>query len=192
MGMRVGVGSGVRWRRAMVAELAASRIAPETLTAFRLGQLLLLLDAADALRVAPVDIDRLGFYDFFAANPFLIVEKDHREGRALQMAGFEYENLDYQSSSQRFSNRRARLQHDLALLTAYGLLSVAPVDGRVGYGLTELGKAASAKFSALYAHAYRESARVVIRRLKGLSDTKLRADARSWLAADDLMIDLYE
>src|SRR5664280_166628 len=117
----------------MVAELAASRVAPETLTAFRLGQLLLLFEAAEGVRATPVNIDRLGFYDFFAANPFLIVDKDDREGRSLQLAGFEFQNLDYQSSSQRFSNRRARLQHDLALLTAYGLLSVGPVSGRVGY-----------------------------------------------------------
>lgn len=170
----------------------AGRLAPEALTWFRLGQLLLLLDVVRDATAGPLDIERLGYYDFFAANPFLIVEPETREHTELQLAGFNARNLDYQSAPQRFSNRRARLQHDLALLVAYGHVHVSGVGGRVEYELSAAGAPLAEGLSALYAHAYRRSARIVINRLKRLSDKRLREQARDWLRAEALLIDLYD
>lgn len=176
----------------MAVDQLPARIAPETLDAFRLGQLLLLLDVAAELRATPVDIDRLGYYDFFAANPFLVISEDDPARVELELAGFEVRNLDYQSSSQRFSNRRARLQHDLAWLLARDLVDVAGSGGRVGYQLTGRGTELAVRFTALYALAYRESAAHVVRKLKALSDTRLRNNAKQWLRAESLLIDLYD
>ena len=137
-------------------------------------------------------IDRLGYYEFFAANPFLVVEPRSADGRRLLAAGFEFLNLDYQSSSQRFTNRRARLQRDLATLTSLGLVDVEAIDGRVGYRATDGGMAAGAALHAMYALAYRTSAEIIIQRLRRLSDARLRADAAAWLKADALLIGLYD
>lgn len=180
------------WPKSMHADPLTARAAPETLTSFRLGQLLLLLATADEIETGPVPIDRLGYYDFFAANPFLVVEPRSPDGRRLLTTGFEYWNLDYQSSSQRFSNRRARLQHDLALLTSFGLVTVGSAAGRIGYETTESGRAAAGSLRALYAHAYRDSAAIIVKRLRRLSDSKLRSEAGAWLRADDFLIDLYD
>jgi hypothetical protein len=176
----------------MSVDTSLLRAAPETFAPFRLGQLLLLLATIDSASAGSTSIDRLGYYDFFAANPFLVVEPRTRDGRRLLASGFDYLNLDYQSSSQRFANRRGRLQHDLALLTAYGLIVVGSADGRVGYELTSSGRDAAMSFRALYADAYRASAAVVVGHLRRLSDAKLRVKAAGWLRADSLLIDLYD
>lgn len=168
------------------------RVAPETLDAFRLGQLVLLLSVAADARAVPVDIDRLGYYDFFAANPFLVIGEDDPGRVELALVGFEVRNLDYQSSSHRFSNRRGRLQHDLAWLLSRGLAHVAGSRGRVGYLLTDRGMELASRFTALYAQAYQQSASHVIRKLRPLSDARLRKDAKQWLRAESLLIDLYD
>lgn len=177
----------------MATEIWPARVGPERLTAFRLGQLLVLFDVATGQGPnQSLDIDRLGYYDFFAANPYLIVEPGSRDRVELALAGFDERNLDYQSSSQRFSNRRARLQHDLALLVAYDLVTVIARNGRVAYIITERGRSLAEQFSALYALAYRRSAEIVTGQLKGLSDKRLREQAEEWLRAKSLLIDLYD
>lgn len=173
-------------------DLASARVAPETLGQFRAGQLLLLLAVLKEDGARPIGIDRLGYCEFFAANPFLVVEPRSPDGRRLLAAGFEYLNLDYQSSSQRYTNRRARLQRDLATLTSLGLVAVQGVDGRVGYEASEEGVSAAASLRATYALAYRTSAGIVIGRLKRLSDSRLRDDAARWLKADALLVDIYD
>ena len=173
-------------------DLGGARVAPETIEQFRAAQLLLLLAVHREERDRPLGIDRLGYYEFFAANPFLVVEPRSPDGSRLLAAGFEYLNLDYQSSSQRFTNRRARLQRDLATLTAFGLVDVKAIDGRVGYEANENGAAAAGTLNAMYAVAFRISARTVIGRLRHLSDAKLREDAARWLKADALLIDIYD
>lgn len=188
-----GAGNGVKSRAAMATEIWPARVGPERLTAFRLGQLLVLFDVATGQGPnQSLDIDRLGYYDFFAANPYLIVEPGSRDRVELALAGFDERNLDYQSSSQRFSNRRARLQHDLALLVAYDLVTVIARNGRVAYIITERGRGLAEQFSALYALAYRRSAEIVTGQLKGLSDKRLREQAEEWLRAKSLLIDLYD
>jgi hypothetical protein len=166
---------------------------PDDLLAFRLARLVLLLDTVPRLpSVKPFDIERISFYDFFADNPFLIFGRDTPEHETLVMAGFDSRNLSYQSSAQRFSSRRERLQHDLATLVAYGLAAAAPEARRVVYSLTETGTDYAASLRSLYAQAYRASAALVGRALNKLSDRALQEQTRQWLRADDLLIDLFE
>jgi hypothetical protein len=62
----------------------------------------------------------------------------------------------------------------------------------VVYGLTERGHALAEELRSMYAAAYRRSAEFVGRELNRLSDTALRQRAKDWLAADELLIDLYD
>ncbi len=166
---------------------------PDDLLAFRLGRLVLLLDTVPGLPSAkPFDIERISFYDFFADNPFLIFGRDTPEHETLVMAGFDSRNLSYQSSAQRFSSRRERLQHDLATLVAYGLAAAVPEARRVVYALTESGTDYAVSLLSLYAQAYRTSAALVGRVLNRFSDRALQEQTRRWLRADDLLIDLFE
>jgi hypothetical protein len=179
-----------RSREATVAERLPVR--PESLDLFRLGRLLVLLSTAAGAKAArPLDLERLGYYDFFAANPFLVFGGDD-ERRELVLAGFDSRNLSYQSSAQRFTNRRARLQYDLSLLVSYGLVRPEVVARRVAYGLTDDGGELAEHFESLYARSYRKSAKMVVARLNRLTDTRLREDAKRWLRAEALLIDLYD
>jgi hypothetical protein len=177
----------------MISALQPARLAPETLTWFRVGQLLLLLEVASDLGVTPLKVDRLAYYDFFSANPFLVVTAGSVEATDLQLAGFSRHNLDYQSAPQRFANRRARLEHDLSLLVAFGLVDVGSTDRAVvGFSLAQAGREMAGRLTSLYAGAYRQSARMVVRRLKSLSERGLRDDASRWLRAEGLLMDLYD
>src|SRR5689334_7835200 len=82
---------------------------PDDLLLFRVARLMLLLDVAATLNLRkPVDIERLGLYDFFAANPFLVVGEDDAARQEVSLAGFSSYDLSYQSSGHRYANRRAR------------------------------------------------------------------------------------
>src|SRR5215471_8213685 len=94
---------------------------PDDLLIFRVGRLTLLLDVLASLPLRkPVDIERLGLYDFFAANPFLVIGEDDPMRQEVSLNGFSSYDLSYQSSGHRFASRRKRLRHDLAMLVAYG------------------------------------------------------------------------
>jgi hypothetical protein len=159
---------------------------------FRLGQLLVLLDVGRTISASRINLDRLAYYDFFAANPLLIFTEHGPERTELVLAGFDSRALSYQSSSQRFANRRSRLQHDLALLIAFGLARALNADRRLLHEITDDGAALAQRLASLYADAYRRSAALVIKRLRGLSDSHLDESARMWLRADTLLIDLYD
>jgi hypothetical protein len=167
-------------------------VRPEELDEFRQGRLLLVFSALDPSKPAQrPDLERLSYYDFFAANPFL-VPTDAPTKALLTHAGFEASNLSYQSSSQRFTNNRSRLQFDLAILVALGLVAPELHDRRVTYGATAAGKTVAASFRSLYASAFLDSSALIVDRLKRMSDTALRRDAGQWLRAEALMIDLYD
>jgi ABC-3C biological conflict system middle component len=173
--------------------LDALPLRPDDLLAFRLGRLLLLMETVPTLPAQkPMDIERISFYDFFADNPFLIFGRDTPEHKELVLAGFDSRNLSYQSSAQRFSSRRERLQHDLAMLVAHGLAGAGQESRRVVYSLTTRGTDVASSPRSLYAIAYRSSATVVGRTLNRLSDKALQERTRSWLRADELLIDLFE
>jgi hypothetical protein len=165
---------------------------PEDRQVFRLAQLTVLLEVAGEENTVMRTVDRLGFYDFFSANPFVVVSGDDKrdvtDRLTLRLAGFSSRQLSYASTGQRFVSRRRRLQHDLALLIAYRIASI----DETGYTLTPSGRDLSARLSSVYAESYRDAARVVLRRLRRLSDRQLRQQADEWLGRSWLLIDVLD
>lgn len=165
---------------------------PEDRPAFRLAQLALLLAVAGEEDVDVTTVDRLGYLDFFSANPFLVVQGDSvreaRERADLRLAGFTKRLISYASSGQRFVSRRRRLQHDLALLVGYGVAEVRSN----GYGLTSRGQAIVAMLTSVYAEGYRVSARIILKRLGRMSDAQLRRAAEGWLDSNLLILDFLD
>jgi hypothetical protein len=165
---------------------------PEDRTVFRLAQLALLLDVAAEVGAQIRSVDRLGLYDFLAANPFIVTSGDARQDDAdrlaYRLAGFTDMQLSYASAGQRFASRRRRLQHDISLLIAYRLASI----GQSGYLLTDIGHYLAQQMNSVYADAYRTSAGVVLRKLGKLSDRRLNAAADQWLGKSWLLIDFLE
>lgn len=160
---------------------------------FRLAQLVLLLSVTAHVGNPVSNLDRLGYYDFLAANPFVVVPatdvaRDNRDRLKLKLAGFTEDQLSYASTGQRWVSRRRRLQHDLALLVAYGLVSLDDA----AITLTDRGIALATEMSTIYADAYRTSADVVVRRLAQLSDTRLRNSVQNWLGTSWLRLDLLD
>jgi hypothetical protein len=139
-----------------------------------------------------MDIERISLYDFFADNPFLVFGRETVQHATLVLEGFDSRSLSYQSSAQRFSSRRERLQHDLATLMAHGLAEAQPASRRVAYALTEDGHSRAGDLRSLYAQGYRHSAELVGRELNRLSDRALQRQTRMWLQADELLVDLFE
>jgi hypothetical protein len=155
-------------------------VVPEDDVIFRLAQLLLLLASLPRLRQPGISLERLGCYDFLVANPLLVItDEDDADRKRLLMAGFDGRALNYASPAHRFTTRRERLQHDLALLVSYGL--VAPtVDKGVLYTVTHSGLDLAGRFTAVYARSYRLSADILVRRLSRLSDKRLREAVHTW------------
>ena len=155
-------------------------IVPEDDVTFRLAQLLLLLASLDSLGQASISLERLGCYDFLVANPMLMLTDEADPDRTrLLMAGFYGRALSYASPAHRFASRRERLQHDLALLVAYGL-AAPTVDRGVLYAITGDGLELAGRFTALYARAYCLSADILVRRLSRMSDKRLREAVGTW------------
>jgi hypothetical protein len=157
---------------------------PEDEVPFRLAQLLLLLDAVGDTNAGGASLERIGYYDFLSANPFLVIPAEGREASILRLAGFDPQVLAYASSSQRFTSRRERIQHDLALLVAYGCCQVHNRDGALAYSITPAGQELGREFTATYATSFRTAAGLVVRRLRKLSDKGLREQTAQWLRPD--------
>jgi hypothetical protein len=155
-------------------------VVPEDDVVFRLAQLLLLLASLQRQRQPGVSLERLGCYDFLVANPLLVLtDEDDVDRKRLLMAGFDGRALSYASPAHRFTTRRERLQHDLALLVAYDLVSPT-VNKSVLYAATPAGLDLAGRFTAVYARSYRLSAEILIRRLSRLTDKRLREAVRAW------------
>jgi hypothetical protein len=165
---------------------------PEDHDVFRLAQLTLLLSVASRLEKPIATVDRLGYYDFFSANPFVVVSKgskrDDEDRLSLKLAGFVEDQLSYASTGQRWVSRRRRLQHDMALLLSYGLITLHTGS----FQLTVPGVELAERMSTVYADAYRVSAELVIRRLSKLSDRALQQSVQSWLGSTWLSLDLLD
>lgn len=156
-------------------------VVPEDDVNFRLAQLLLLLASLQHLRKSGISLERLGCYDFLVANPLLVItDKNDADRKRLLVAGFDGRALSYASPAHRFTTSRERLQHDLALLIAYGLAAPA-VDKSVIYRATDSGVDLAGKFTAVYARSYRLSAEILVRRLDRLNDKRLREALRAWI-----------
>jgi len=170
----------------MVAEdapdLADIAFRPEDDPIFRMSQLLLLLDE---LQPEPTTLDRLTYYDFFAESPYLLFAEEAPERTTLRLAGFESSALSYLSPAQRFVTRQERVGGDLAALVAYRMADASLVDRSPAYVISAHGSDLSKRLRAMYADAYRTSARLVFRRLRRLSNKRLHADARGLLDPED-------
>ncbi|AEY94313.1 hypothetical protein SHJG_p1182 (plasmid) [Streptomyces hygroscopicus subsp. jinggangensis 5008] len=129
-------------------------------------------------------LERIGYYDFLSANPFLVVEPDSREAALLRLAGFDPRVLSYASSGQRFTSRRERIQYDLSLLVAYGCCSVANENGGLVYSITTAGRQMSTQLTSTYARSFTTAAEMVIGKLRRLSDAGLRRQTAQWLRVD--------
>jgi hypothetical protein len=167
-------------------------ITPEDNTVFRLARMLLLLDVARNRGRRIPSLDRLGYYEFFADNPHIVIAGDGRadgaDTVALELAGFSKAQLAYASSGPRFVSRRRRLQHDLAQLVAYGLVEL----NSTGYVITEAGADIAGDFHSAYADAYRTSAEIVLRRLSTMSSKTLERNVEDWLGHSGLLLDLLD
>jgi hypothetical protein len=165
---------------------------PDDRQVFRLAQLALLLEVAYENRIPIRTIDRLGFYDFFSANPFVVTsgtdDRDKTDRLTLRLAGFTDRQLAYASTGQRFASRRRRLQHDLSLLIAYDVVAATSR----GYVLSPMGREIAEGLTSMYAEAYREAAQVILRRLGKLSDRRLKEYVEDWLGRSWLLIDLLD
>lgn len=148
---------------------------------FRLARLTLLLAATDEAYPDGIDAERLGIYDFLAANPLLLAHADNDPDRVgLLLAGFDDRALSYASPTQRYVTGQESLPGDLARLVAYGL-ATCTVSGRIRYRLTDGGHDLAVQFGAMYARSYTVAARIVVGRLRRLSGRKLRDNLRKWL-----------
>lgn len=183
--------SGAAWG-IQPAPIPAVPSRPENFLEFRLGRLLILLDALpQRTALKPLHIERLGYYDFFSDNPFLIIDREDPDRIKLLLAGFSQRTLSYNSSAQRFTNRRARLKHDLALLVAKDLVDVSAEGRHITFSSSARSREVADAFTSLYADSFRTAAQIVIRHLNRLSDKAIGESARKWLRAEPFLIDIY-
>jgi hypothetical protein len=156
-------------------------VIPEEDAVFRLARLILLLAVAGEVTGEGVDLERLGIYDFLAANPLLLARDETDPDRLpLLLAGFDDRAISYASAPHRFVSRQLSLRRDVDSLVARGLVEVTG-DGRIRYRLTDPGRTLAGQFSARYSQAYTAAARIVLRRVRRLSGRKLRENMREWL-----------
>lgn len=161
---------------------------PEAHAAFRRGQLLVLLEeVGDAIAV-----DRLGYAEFFAANPFLIWREPSEERTRLQLAGLLPTALSYQAAPERYANRRTRLRSDLAGLAAWGFLRIDSVDQRLACSLSAQGREVASSLDSVYGEAYRLAVSLVLPKLRNVSNVQLNRLALQWLNIENLRIDLLD
>ena len=138
-------------------------------------------------------MERLSYFDFFAANPFLIATDPSDPLRVeLEMSGFDPNKLEYASSPQRFRTKRECMKQYLSLLLCKGLINVKNKDGRLLYEITANGREISGQINSMYAIAYRKSASTIVRKLKGYTDQKLWDSATKWLEAKSFQVDLFD
>jgi hypothetical protein len=167
--------------------------APEDAVVFNSSRLLLLFEVLSELRSKNgLDLERLCYYDFFSANPFLIITEDDPLHLEIEVEGFEPNKLEYISTAQRYSTKRASIKEYLALLLAKGLISVANKNGKLLYEITPLGIEISKQINTIYALAYRKSVSCIIKKLKDYSDKQLGEKASDWLEAKSFQVDLYD
>jgi predicted transcriptional regulator len=175
------------WQRKLV-------FSPEDVTVFNSTRILLLFDVLQELEIKEgCDLERLCYYDFFAANPFLVVSDEKDPLRLeLEISGFDPSKLEYTSSTQRFRTKRESIKRYLALLLGKGLITVRNTDGRLLYQVTKIGTEKTREINSMYAIAYRRSASSIVNKLKNYSDQKLWDSASKWLEAKSFRVDLFE
>jgi hypothetical protein len=165
---------------------------PDDVIIFNASRLLLLFETAKKLNIKKgIDLEKLAYYDFLAANPFLLIDEKHPSRLELEMEGFKPNKLEYVGAEQRFRTKRLSLKQYLALLLSKGLIKLENEDGKIVFYITAMGIEIAGKFSSMYAIAYRKSADCVISILKKYSDTKLTEEADKWFSKP-FQIDLID
>jgi hypothetical protein len=160
---------------------------------FNSARILLLFQELSKQSDKGIDVERLTYYDFFSANPFVILSEDEASARLdFELEGFVPNKLEYSSSAQRYSSKRESMKHYLAMLLCRGLICVSNEDAKIKFKITEKGLSIADQIHTMYALAYRKSVRYVIKRLKDYSDTRLWESSRKWLEAKAFQIDLYD
>ena len=174
------------WERKIV-------FSPEDVTLFNSSRLLLLFEVLHEHKSGrAIDLERLCYYDFFAANPFLIAGDDKSLRLELELSGFDPNKLEYASSPQRFRTKRECTKQYLSLLLCKGLIDVKNEESKLLYEITERGLDAISRINTMYAIAYRKSASSIVRKLKDYSDGKLWESASRWLEAKSFRVDLFD
>jgi hypothetical protein len=165
---------------------------PENSRTFRCARLLILLATAwqDGRQVA--SLDRLAYYDFFADNPWVVIEgetnADASDEDTLALAGFSPTQLSYASTGQRFVSRRERIREDIAQLVAFGLVRLDDTQ----IVITPIGQEIAESLQSSYADGFRASATVVLRRLVRLPNKQLEENVERWLGHSWLLLDLLD
>lgn len=161
---------------------------------FNSARLLLLFKVLDEMNLQKGNnIEKIGYYDFFSAQPFLVFgDNDLDIKKDLIFFGFEATTISYGSSSQRFANRREKLKQYLAGLILRDLITINNTDGELVYVITERGRETANKFNTFYSAAYHRSAKLIVEKMKGWSNKKISMNAREWLKAEPFLIDLYD
>ena len=166
---------------------------PEDDALFNSTRLLIFFEIYNKIRpLDGIDLERLCYYDFFAANPFIITEKNDPLWLELELEGFDSCKLEYLSTAQRYRTKRESIKQYLALLLAKGLISVENTEGKLLYQITPKGLGISCQLSSMYAIAYRRSVKFIVRELKRYKDSELWENASRWLEAKTFQIDLYD
>jgi len=170
---------------------AASTIRAESIPAFRMAQILLVLSGATALDTK-LDLERLSVIEFLSANPFLVVDAESPVADQLRLQGFGRHSINYASPSQRFVSRRERVTSDIAQLVALGLVRLSVHEGQRVFSVTDLGQRSSDVLCSVYADAYRLSVATVAPVVMKLSSPKMRERLETWLQVDPMLFDLID
>jgi len=170
---------------------AESTLRAESVPAFRMAQIILVLDGAQA-QERKLDIERLSVIEFLSANPFLVLDEDSLTANQLRLQGFGRHSIAYASPSQRFVSRRERVTSDIAQLVAFGLVRLTVHEGQRVFTITELGQLSANKLCSVYADAYRLSVATVAPLVMKLSASKMRESLEKWLRVDPVLFDLID
>lgn len=170
---------------------AESTLRAESVPAFRMAQILLVLVGAQA-QESKLDLERLSVIEFLAANPFLVLDTDSPASNQLRLQGLGRHSITYASPSQRFVSRRERIISDIAQLVAFGLVRLTVHEGRRVFTVTELGQRSAESLCSVYADAYRLSVATVAPLVMKLSPPKMREHLETWLRVDPVLFDLID
>jgi hypothetical protein len=170
---------------------AASTLRAESVPAFRMAQIILVLVGAHA-QGSKLDIERLSVIEFLSANPFLVLDADSPASNQLRLQGFGRHSINYASPSQRFVSRRERVTSDIAQLVAFGLVRLTVHEGQRVFTATELGQRSADSLCSVYADAYRLSVATVAPLVMKLSSPKMREHLEKWLRVDPVLFDLID
>lgn len=170
---------------------AATTLRAESVPAFRMAQMILVLAGAHA-QEDKLDLERLSVIEFLSANPFLVLDVHSPAAAQLRLQGFGHHSITYASPSHRFVSRRERVTSDIAQLIAFGLVRLSVHEGQRVFTVTELGQLSAESLCSVYADAYRLSVATVAPIVMKLSSPKMREQLETWLRADPVLFDLID